>query len=348
MKVSVIIPVYNVEPYLAECLDSVLAQTLRDIEVVCVDDGSTDGSGRMLDEYAARDSRVKVIHQTNAGVGKARNAGMDAAGGEFIAFMDPDDMYPDNGVLNDLYRAAVENGASVCGGSFMEFLPNGAERTKYDGDMGGMKFDRDGFINYRDWQFDFGFYRFIYRREMLTSRNIRFPDYIRYQDPPFFVRAMAAAERFYALMRVAYKIRISRTEIDWRGRGAARFKALCTGIYDVARFARDNGYGQLLLLQRRRVEADFADVFEDETLCSMARRQVRKLFILLGFRLRRWRWRLLPWSAPSSLAGVKEIMPKSESAEERVLRLYAGDLANFGRAYADGMAELRRKEVANA
>jgi hypothetical protein len=230
----------------------------------------------------------------------------------------------------------------------MEFLPNGAERTKYDGDMGGMKFDRDGFINYRDWQFDYGFVRFIYRREMLTSRNIRFPDYIRYQDPPFFVRTMAAAERFYAIKRVSYKVRISRTEIDWRGCGAVRFKALCTGIYDVARFARDNGYGQLLQLQRRRLEADFAGVFEDETLCRMVRRQVRKLFALLGFRFRRWRWRLLPWSAPSSLAGVKEIMLKSEPAEERVLRLYAGDLANFGRAYADGMAELRRKEIGNA
>ena len=71
MKVSVIVPVYNQAPYLAECLDTVLAQTLRDIEVVCVDDGSTDGSGRMLDEYAARDGRVKVIHQRNAGVGFA-------------------------------------------------------------------------------------------------------------------------------------------------------------------------------------------------------------------------------------------------------------------------------------
>ena len=88
VKVSVIVPVYNQVHYLAECMDSILAQTLRDIEVICVDDGSTDGSGRMLDEYAARDSRVKVIHQANAGVGYARNVGMTAAAGEYIAFME--------------------------------------------------------------------------------------------------------------------------------------------------------------------------------------------------------------------------------------------------------------------
>ena len=96
IKVSVIIPVYNQAPYLAECLDSVLAQTLREIEVICVDDGSTDGSERMLDDYAKRDLRVKVIHQSNAGVAAARNNGLAAATGEFIAFMDPDDKYPDD------------------------------------------------------------------------------------------------------------------------------------------------------------------------------------------------------------------------------------------------------------
>ena len=146
VKISVIVPVYNQAPYLAECLDSVLAQTLRDIEVVCVDDGSTDGSGRMLDDYAARDSRVKVIHQANAGAGPARNVGMDVAKGDFLAFMDPDDLYPDDGVLADLYSAAVANGAKICGGSFMEFLPNGAERTRYEGLMAGMSFEKDGFV----------------------------------------------------------------------------------------------------------------------------------------------------------------------------------------------------------
>lgn len=90
---SIIIPVYNVAPYLRECLDSVLAQTFTDWEAICVDDGSTDGSGAILDEYAARDSRFRVIHQPNAGVSAARNNGMFLAKGWYITFCDADDMY---------------------------------------------------------------------------------------------------------------------------------------------------------------------------------------------------------------------------------------------------------------
>ena len=81
MKFSIIIPVYNVAQYLRECLDSVLAQTFTDWEAICVDDGSTDGSGAILDEYAAKDWRFRVIHQDNAGVGFARNVALNVARG---------------------------------------------------------------------------------------------------------------------------------------------------------------------------------------------------------------------------------------------------------------------------
>lgn len=88
---TIIIPVYNGAPYLRECLDSVLAQTFADWEVICVNDGSTDGSGAILDEYAARDRRFRVIHQSNAGVSAARNKALDEAHGEWICFLDSDD-----------------------------------------------------------------------------------------------------------------------------------------------------------------------------------------------------------------------------------------------------------------
>lgn len=95
-KFSIIIPVYNVAPYLRECLDSVLAQTFTVWEAICVDDGSTDGSVRILDEYAAKDDRFSAFHQANSGVSAARNRGLDCARGSWILFLDGDDvLHPD-------------------------------------------------------------------------------------------------------------------------------------------------------------------------------------------------------------------------------------------------------------
>lgn len=91
-KVSVIVPVYKVEKYLPECIESILAQTFTDFELILVDDGSPDNSGKICDDYAARDSRIRVFHKENGGVSSARNLGLDNARGEWIAFVDSDDM----------------------------------------------------------------------------------------------------------------------------------------------------------------------------------------------------------------------------------------------------------------
>ena len=88
---SIIIPVYNVSPYIGECLDSLQAQTFRDFEALLVDDGSTDGSGLICDRYAAADSRFKVIRKTNGGVSSARNAALDKCTGKYLTMLDPDD-----------------------------------------------------------------------------------------------------------------------------------------------------------------------------------------------------------------------------------------------------------------
>lgn len=95
-KISIIIPVYNVKPYLSKCLESCLQQTLYDIEIICVDDGSTDGSGELLDEYATVDHRIVVIHKSNGGLSSARNAGVDVATGEWIMYLDSDDHLESN------------------------------------------------------------------------------------------------------------------------------------------------------------------------------------------------------------------------------------------------------------
>ena len=104
--ISVIIPVYNVEEYLCECVDSVLVQTYQNFEIILVDDGSTDSSGRICDEYAEKDSRISVIHQENRGPSKTRNTGLNNANGKYIYFLDSDD-YIENNALELLVVIAI-------------------------------------------------------------------------------------------------------------------------------------------------------------------------------------------------------------------------------------------------
>ena len=212
-KVSVIIPVYNAGQYLRACLDCVMNQTLRDIEIICVDDGSEDSSPAIMREYHGRDKRIRVLTQENRGAGPARNKGIGSAQGEYVCFLDADDCYPEPDTLEKLYAKACENHALICGGSFSEVRPSGELITSYDPEMlWGYTFTEEGWIEYRDYQFDYGYHRFLYSREMLIQHDIFFPSLQRFQDPPFFVRAMIQADRFYAIPDVTYRYRsIDRT-----------------------------------------------------------------------------------------------------------------------------------------
>ena len=125
IKVSIILPIYNVGKYFGECLESVLEQTHSNIEVILVDDGSTDNSGEIAESYAVRDKRIKVIHQANAGVSSARNVGIAAACGKYICFSDPDDILKKD-YVEYMLTMCEENHAdvSVCAEVFTTFMPN--------------------------------------------------------------------------------------------------------------------------------------------------------------------------------------------------------------------------------
>ena len=111
-KISIIIPVYKVEKYLSRCLDAVLRQTVNDIEAILIDDGSPDASGRICNEYAQKDPRIKVIHQENAGASAARNSGLDIAAGDYIGFVDSDDCFVPN-MFELLLRHMEMSGAEI-------------------------------------------------------------------------------------------------------------------------------------------------------------------------------------------------------------------------------------------
>ena len=110
--ISIIVPIYNVGKYLPKCIESILNQTFKNFELILVNDGSTDNSGVVCDDYAKKDTRIKIIHKSNGGVSSARNAGLYVAKGEYIGFVDPDD-YIDKNMYEKLYRLCIDNNSDI-------------------------------------------------------------------------------------------------------------------------------------------------------------------------------------------------------------------------------------------
>lgn len=245
MKISVIIPIYNSEKYLRDCLDSVLSQTLEDIEIICINDGSVDGSLDILKGYAEKDKRIVVLDKANEGVSVARNIGINKANGEFVCFMDSDDLYPTDDVLETLYSKAKENHVLVAGGEFSVFDENIKPyefKQKFGKSIDGYLFSKDDIVKYQDYQFDYGFHRFIFAREFLIKNNISFPLYTRLEDPIFFIKVMHYAKCFYALNKITYGYRNCHKQVKFSKTNA--MDAL-SAISEMLDFAQKYGYKKL-------------------------------------------------------------------------------------------------------
>ncbi len=210
-KVSIILPLHNSAEYLADTLASIQMQTLDGIELICVDDASTDATVRLVRLFEQDFPSVRLISfPENRGVSAARNEGMRMAQGEYLCFIDDDDWYPLPETLERMYDAARTHDAPVVGGSFSEY-DNRSGRITSDyrgrGHLSCFTFEHEGRLDYRAWQGDFGFQRFMFKRSLIADAGILFPPYRRHEDPVFLVRALLEAGWFYAIPDVVYRYR---------------------------------------------------------------------------------------------------------------------------------------------
>jgi glycosyltransferase involved in cell wall biosynthesis len=190
-KMTFAIPCYNMEPWLPVCLESCLYQTEPDIEVLVVNDGSTDGSGDVADHYAAQDRRVRVIHQTNQGHGKARQMAQDNAKGEFVLFLDADDFLDRNAVRDLLAVAERDKVDAVCGNAVV-FSDKTFNSRKYFYHPPAANLT---FADPRYWKSKVA-WRWIIRRSVLTDNKLEHPPYKSGQDYCFMLQVLTRIESF--------------------------------------------------------------------------------------------------------------------------------------------------------
>lgn len=167
--VSVIVPVYNVEKYLSECIESIIEQDYSNLEIIIVDDGTPDNSGKIADDYAKKDGRINVIHKTNGGVASARNVGMDAATGEFVLFVDSDDWISKDHVSHLMYLQSIDD-ADMC--MTTEFFTQKTDVQEQEQIVETMKSD-DAAALLLSPKMVVGTYNKLYRRAWLNANNLR-------------------------------------------------------------------------------------------------------------------------------------------------------------------------------
>ena len=214
IKVSVIMPIYNASDYLRPAIDSVIDQTLKEIEIICVDDGSTDSSYELIKEYQKQDSRIRIVTETNAGPALARNNGIKRARGEYISFLDADDFFEPN-LLETLYNAAKEKDLDIVvsdydiynskKASFEKAQPAEHEEILSENAVTSKNEHPDHIflsVNGAAWNK-------LFRRSFVIEKNLQFlPDVKIYEDVYFVATAMSLAERMAKVSKILVHHRI--------------------------------------------------------------------------------------------------------------------------------------------
>ena len=297
-RVSVIIPVYNVEKYLRECLDSIVNQTLREIEIICVDDGSTDGSPEILREYGEKDCRITIISQENRGISSARNHGADIASGEYFYFMDGDDIL-ERDALSRLYQLSEEKSLDVLyfdGESFFEteelkeikknYITYYARKGDYSRVMTGpqMLHEMIAMDEYRS-SLCLQFISSVHYRQ----ENLRFEEGIIGEDNIFTFQCIMPAHRVYHMKEAFFHRRVRGNSVMTSAGKFEQVYGFFAGYLAIERAFRDNqlnqedaeGLSMLVRMRLRLTRKLYHDLEPEYKLCFEALKPEEKTYFLM-------------------------------------------------------------------
>lgn len=197
--VSVIIPVYNVEKYLEKCLDSIINQTYKNIEIICINDGSTDSSLEILRKYAEKDNRIKVVNQENKGLGATRNVGLEIAQGEFISFIDSDDFVDKNLYKNCIEKIASDIDVIVFGAKTVNLKNNKIYSGQYSSKSFHKNFNLNDLFNIYTVAWNK-----LYRHSLLNEHSIIFDTPKTGEDQTFFIKVVLNAKNICVVKKDLY------------------------------------------------------------------------------------------------------------------------------------------------
>ncbi|MEY8374763.1 glycosyltransferase [Lachnospiraceae bacterium 56-18] len=255
IKISIIIPVYNSERYLEECLNSVISQTIEKKEILCIDDGSKDKSYNILKQYQKQYPYIRIFRQDNKGAGEARNVGLREATGKYICFLDADDFYLDPEALKKMACACERSELQACAGLRKLYKDGLLEDFFWSRELFKKERDYEEIVlDYRENPDDYFYTNYIFALEIIKRNKILFPQYRRYEDPPFFLRVMLLINRYMILPVEFYGYRFPEEALE---RKETYIEDVLKGIRDNIKIAKENQLDKLEKILVDRISLEY-------------------------------------------------------------------------------------------
>lgn len=310
---SIIVPIYNVEQYLPDCIDSLIRLSDLRVEIILVNDGSTDRSGEIADEYTRKDRRIQVLHQINGGASAARNAGLQIAQGEYVAFVDSDD-WVNEGALSALYREMIGLHADVSVGNIWLVCPEGSPNKPFNWQPGVSNYricsGREAFVGMvRESLYLPTPVRYLYRKDFLRQIAIRFEEGIMHEDELWCPAVLCEAERVVITDIDFYYYRQNETSVMHTTRQIRRLESLFRATEELMRLADRWSFNGV---ERELKSWWYVNAFRLYSWAFVYLSEIRdSSYVVPSYHLDRF-WRDCVWMLPDTILRCREYAQRAE------------------------------------